>query len=332
MPCTGCTGAMFCSVDCAERGRGYHGKMCGYALDTDAAYERMILQSIAKAVAVYADNVDELMAFVESVRGRSGTAPTTMKQPKDEYGIFVQLKGGLHPSKGDNTAAWNFADRAFKIAMNLPEYARLFDTLQRQRFMQHLTFMQALIATKPRHCHKNEMTGVLWMGVAGAMLRPHCYPNVMRTFGDRHEVCVTIRPIEKGDQLLVAYIEDPEKSVRHRIFAEFGYWCECSKCVPVADSPDVSVIEADMECRKMLHHIHRGDLDRDASARRAIQEMCRKSLDKYGHLPHNKWLEVFMRAYEKSIHAEFGSDYCRERMIESFMANNKYVSVLRVKK
>lgn len=308
MPCDKCTLAMFCSVECVECGRAYHDMECGYLFNDgilDCA-PQFVARTIFMAI-VACGSVDELMAFVESVRGEVAGIPTSLIEPKGRYRAFLQLKLGVY-SEYERAAVRLQADYAYRYIVAMPTMADLFDTLVKQRFLMHLMLMHLILLGKNSSSGiKYDVNHVTSLGLVFSLFNHQCTPNLMNAGTGDKEVCITIRPIKKGEQLFITYVVNPKPNQRQYIFNEFGFWCECSKCVPVAvPMRDMLRMEMDGDnhaINSIIPFIH---LEQDVAERERMKRHCISFINRHGHLPYNKTLEFCIYVFKQCILYEYG--------------------------
>lgn len=291
MPCELCTTAMFCSAECIEQSCAFHPAECGYQYDGmgDNSIEYLV-RSILFAVHA-CDGVDNLMAFVERVRSEPPSIPTSLIEPLEKYRLFLQL-----PKKTKRSSEDIARQRAYCHIISIPEYKRWFNTMKKKRFLQHLIVMHAMILAA---------NGAMMMDTIGneactlmlihPLLKGACIANVRKGDVQGKDVTFTIRPVKAGEQLKM-----DSGSHRQQIFYDYGYWCECSKCVPIAISADVlSAMESDSAA------IDQNDpVADDPVIKQAFRERCVEFLNKYGDLPFHPSFErvadIFSKFYEHS--------------------------------
>lgn len=307
MPCTTCTIAMFCSSECMERGQAFHGKECGFIFN-DAVLDRSP-QFVARTIFMALDacnTVDELMQFVESVRSKAAGMPTTMNNPKDQYRAFLQLKLGLYHQNAILPAQLQ-ADYAYRFLMAMPAIACLFDTLAKERFLMHLIVMHLIILSKNSSAGlKSDTNSIISLSLVFSMFNHQCTASVMNTGTDDKEVFITIRPIKKGEQLFNSYVIRPKPNQRQYIFNEFGFWCKCTRCVPVnVPYREKRLMENDDNYHAIQRMMTFIDLGQDVSDREKIKNLCITFLDKYGHLPYNEPVNNVTYIFKQCILFEY---------------------------
>lgn len=307
IPCTMCTIAMFCSSECMERGRAFHPKECGF-LFSDSSMDRTP-QFVARTIFMALDackTVDELMKFVENVRSKEAGAPTSMTSPLDRYRAFLQLKLGLYHENAVLVTRLQ-ADYAYRFLMEMPEVAALFDTLVKQRFLMHLVLTHIIILSKNSSSgHKSDTNSITSLSLVFSMFNHQCTANVMNTGTDDKEVFITIRPIKKGGQLFNSYVIRPKPNQREYIFNEFGFWCKCTRCIPVKVSArDRHLMQNDENVHAIQSVMLFVDLDRDVADREKIKNHCIAFLNKFGHLPYNEQVDNVIFIFKQCILYEY---------------------------
>lgn len=306
--CAGCTVAMFCSAECLERGRAFHGPECGYVfndarLDRSAQY---VARSIFVALHACGGSVDELMAFVADARRDAQGMPASMTDAKDKYRVFLHLKFGLYHADAIQIILLQ-ADFAYRIVMAMPAMAAHFDTLAKRRFLQHLIAMHLIILSKNSSSGlKYDANHVTSIGLVFSLFNHQCTSNLMNAGVGDTEVCITIRPVRKGEQMFVTYVTQPKPNQRRYIFDEFGFWCKCTRCVPAAVRPTARrLMERDEHLAAVNRILPFFDCERDVADRAKVKEHCIKFLNAHGHLPSNDILEHIVKVFKSCILYEY---------------------------
>lgn len=145
------------------------------------------------------------------------------------------------------------------------------------------------------------------MGLIMSLFKHQCVMNIFRCAIDGKEAAFTVRPVKKGEQLYLSYRFDDELSSRQHIYDKFGFWCECSKCVPVAIPSEV--MQSMKEDEDILAMRFMGTTVAESIAMKPmIKEHCISFLNKYGHLPYNKLLEYALFGFIACIYYDCGRE------------------------
>lgn len=306
IPCKNCTIAMFCSVECVEKGRIYHGIECGFK-STNANRDcssRFVARTIFKALGACNGSVDELAAFVESVRNEPTVISTALMEPIDEYRLFLQL------SKSRAGRVSVIANSAYRFIMAIPEMERLFKTLTKKRFLMHLTCMHAsiLVNNGCGGAASNDMNQYSSISLVYSLFNHQCASNVFVHRIDDADVCFTIRPIEKGEQLFISYVKSTRPNRRQFIFDAFGFWCVCTKCVPVElESHQKRRMEKDEYYKAIQRFGPFNRYAREGVIPAEVKNHCIQFLNAFGRLPDNEILESIVSLYKQCISYEHGA-------------------------
>lgn len=305
LPCKNCTLAMFCSDECMERG---HGNECGYMISTTEQdqWSRHVLRLISLSLDT-CGGVGELMAFVEDVRREGIAIPTAANSPMDQLRMFLQLNQAIDGAgtRVVITQLFKQGDLTYRVAMGIPKTASLFDTSAKKRFLMHLITMYGNILMKTSYTdarrRSERLISVNSIGLVFGMFNHLCVPNVMcETVGGKR-ICITTRPIKKGDQLYVNYVSGADvmgvEISRETIYLLNGFWCKCEKCVPVPFSMyQKRLFESEWSYQAIHTMMAAKNVDW-----KLVHELCIEFLNKYGVFSYNEILEFIFTVFKKSI-------------------------------
>lgn len=293
IPCRRCPDAVFCGSDCIKRNRTHQWE-CGTffaSLKRISGFERVAfeIQILLTTIAIFPD-VQELMSFVESVLHEDpNRMPISLDDFKSKYRFFFKLET-LAADSSDDLLCNYFV---FKIIMEIPKIAALFDSEEKRRFLMHLTIHHAHITNTNSIGNNSSDHFAMSIGNVFSMLNHSCSPNLQNyAVGNRH-CCVTIRPIQKGEQLYIAYRRgDISTKERQKLLkSKWGFDCKCDKCIPTGESIGLDVIESDPHFHIVLQNLH------DETFRCQVKESCIEFLNKYGRSPWTKEIQMIVDAY-----------------------------------
>lgn len=237
--CDTCTYALFCSTNCKQNDK-YHKSVCEYKELNLIGNIKNDLQAVYFAVDTF-PNVDDLIEFLEDVvKDASTKIPQSLNDAKSKYRAFLQL----------NKLALSEKDRmeklligAYMVYLNLMARDSIkskFNTEKKRNFLMHLVLHHRCVIVS------SNLTLVdgTFKPVANifSYFNHSCAPNLLTInspeYGNRL-ICVTVRPIKKGEQLYVNYIDTQTRcsdkylqNIERRCFLHsiFGFECECENC------------------------------------------------------------------------------------------------------
>lgn len=290
MACSNCTDVLFCSEDCRDR-NGVHQKFCGATILRMPNAVKYYANSILIALNAFPD-VNELMRFVADVLSkRAIEIPKAANDIQSKYGLFLSLQ----PAK----IAELDIETVYKVyagLMNVPLIKRMFDTEASRRFLMHLVAEHSLIISQ--NCYGNP-SSVITTGCVMSLFNHACAPNVFNSTANNREVCITMRPIKKGQQLFVKYLCG-ERTTRERqviLLKRWGFLCKCDKCMygripmhaPLMFYPNYSKMYG--ECRMFQYFADKSGL----------KEKCEAYLRNFGHLQWQEQIGDILTMYTQCL-------------------------------
>lgn len=140
---------------------------------------------------------------------------------------------------------------------------------------------------------------LLTMGLIASLFNHQCASNLFNCNIEGKEVAITIRPVKQGEQLFLAYTKTRD---RHEVFDTYGFWCKCSKCVPV-DMPlnALHALNDDLIAIERIAEL----IDNDVTRWKDLKERCVHFLNVYGRLPFNSSFECVIRIFMKCLEFEY---------------------------
>lgn len=234
IPCTQCSSVLFCSNDCMNRNQ-FHKYECREGIRRGFKF---LNYSIFLAIEAFED-VTDLMAFVEEVLLEPpDKLPPSLHDSKSKYHLFFKLAiTGItlfHPLLRAHTH--------FTTLMKVVKIAILFETEEKRRFLMHLIVHHYLVLNS--NVFANEKAESLYM--LTSLFNHSCEPNISNRYNRNYMHCKTIKPVKKGDQLFISYIDNLNASTAERqneLKRLWNYICECPKCRStdeIRDNPAVS--------------------------------------------------------------------------------------------
>lgn len=295
--CSQCTDAVFCSEDCLNR-NNIHKMSCGASFHRMSMDMRLSLLSLLVAINTI-PNVKDLMDFVEdNLKLDPYAVPTSVLDSRARYAIFLKLNRIKTPL---NTL------RAYQIYTSLlaiPSINAVFDSSRKLRFLMHLVVHHMVV-------HKsngfNDVVGsqfdIASVACVLSLVNHSCAPNLFNFAVNNQEVCVTVRPIKKGEQLSIAYCAQGETTSRRQaaLKDKFGFTCNCEKCRPfvLGHSPSCGQMMAHPFVHAMRLRGATGIVARDERVQ--LRRMCIEFLRKFGHLPWSYEIEMAVDTFKKLI-------------------------------
>lgn len=295
--CSNCTDVMFCSEKCRDQNE-IHQKFCGAAIHRMPNDVKFIAKSILMALIAFS-SADELMDFVEDVLSKRGSEiPAAANDPKSKYGLFLNLQ----PAKWESFDI-SSAYRTFTGLLDMPFVQNMFNSEKSQRFLMHLIGEHFLIISN--NSYGGLVSSQSTMGTLATVLslfNHACAPNLFNSSTGNSEVCITMRPIKKGDQLFVKYLCG-DRTTRQRqeiLLKQYGFLCKCDKCEERCQPADRSRMKSDSSYKSLNAGIYYGDLSK-------LKHLCELFLKQYGGLPWSEEMGIVLKQYTQCLLDDFPS-------------------------
>lgn len=201
MPCTECVDVMFCSIECQQRS-AIHAKSCGTAIHRMPNNVKFIAKSILSAANAF-ESAKEMMDFAKEILTKRATqVPTAVNDPQSMYGMFLSLQ----PAKKE-TLDIAVVYQVFTAVLDIPFVKTMFQSKQIQRFLMHLIAEHFLIISN--NSYGGQLTSASTIGTTALVMsffNHACAPNLFNSSAANKEICISMRPIQKGEQLFVKYL------------------------------------------------------------------------------------------------------------------------------
>ncbi|XP_055296403.1 SET and MYND domain-containing protein 4-like [Sitodiplosis mosellana] len=296
MPCTECSDALFCSADCRDRSE-IHKVSCGATIHRMPNNVRYIARSILVALKSFT-NANDMMDFVANILSERATKiPAAANDVRSKYALFLSLQPAS-PGVLDIETVY----KVFKGLLEVPSVKAMFESKQSQRFLMHLIGEHFLIISN--NSYGGSLSSASSIGTTAlvmSLFNHACAPNVFNSSMGNKEVCITMRPIKKGQQLFVKYLCG-DRTTRQRqdmLLNQWGFLCKCDKCVPHCSPGDRSKMKSD-PCFKAL--VKSASINfYDITNFSQLTNKCVQFLKKYGHLPWSEEMDVVLKAYTKCL-------------------------------
>lgn len=237
--CEKCPYAAFCSIECMDKNK-FHKTVCEYKeLNKNDGIEND-LQALFFALDTF-PNVDDLMGFVEdAAKKESYEIPKSLNDAKSRYRAFLQLNKLSLSETDEKEKLINVAYVVYTNLLQRDLVKTKFDTEKKQSFLMHLVLHHRCVILSSSLMHLDKAFQPV--ATIFAYLNHSCAPNLLYinspNYGNRL-MCITVRPIKKGQQLFVNYMdlkircsEDYTKNTYRRRFLlnTFGFKCTCECC------------------------------------------------------------------------------------------------------
>lgn len=281
--CDRCPDAVFCSFDCMSD-NVTHQWVCGTFYPELHYKIQFQIQAILLACTTF-PNTEELMEFIESIRAEDAEEiPQSLLDAKSKYHFFLKLQ----KSKIFHAAHISQVKKIYEYLAMLPRVNVRFGTMEKRRFLMHLILHHLLVIRT-----NGIISGHPWSSMSVfnvlSMLNHSCAPNLYHPRRGKQQFCVTIRPIQKGQQLFISYLSPNDWSTmeqrQYKLKHSWGFDCICERChaehqQPIQDEPSIIVQQIQTDPFYQFVLANYGNPDRDCE----LFECCLKFLNKYGHL------------------------------------------------
>lgn len=300
--CSKCTDMMFCDENCQHQ-NDIHRQFCGANIHRMPGTVKYIAKSVLIAI-IAIPTVNELMDMVADVLSKRGIQkPPAANDFLSKYKLFLNLQPDK-PEKLDLELIY----KVFTALMDISMVKRMFNSEQSQRFLQHLIGLHLLIISNNSYGGLNMDTSTASSITLILSLFNHaCAPNVFNSTTGYAEVCITMRPIKKGEQVFTKYLCG-DRTTRQRqeiLLTQWGFVCKCDKCQPHCSVADRARMKSD-PCYRLLEsnlqRMYYGMCDF-----KALTPKCEEFLRKYGHLPWCEEIDVALKIYTKCLLDDFPS-------------------------
>lgn len=295
--CPNCTDVMFCDDDCLNRNE-VHKRICGMSVNRMSTPVRYIAKSIIIALIAF-KNANELIDFVEDYLSKRTTQlPIAGNDPKSKYALFLTLQSKEKSILDRNL---QLVYKMFSGLMNIPLIKREFPTKEKQRFLMHSVGEHFLIMANNSF---GGLTNESYTGTTALLLslfNHACAPNIFNSSAVNKEVCITMRPIKKGEQLFIKYLCG-DRTTRERQGILLGQWhflCKCDKCIPRCERADRLRMKNDA-CLKALQSAFSFKYT-GFKYDPILPTKCVQFLEKYGHLPWSVEMDVALKYYTQCL-------------------------------
>lgn len=221
IPCPNCADVYFCDSQCMQS-NAFHIFDCQTAYHRMPQHIRYNIRTILIAMSAFAANIDDLMSFVEQCVS-SDNLPRTVNDLQSKYWFYLKLHKS--PMKEEIE---QFTGIIFKYIMAIPKIKNLFDSERKRRFL--LGLLSHHYAINIINSFGDETS--LCIFAVSSFFNHSCAPNLANQQRANLMYCRTSRPIQKGEQLFISYLDNdqPTESRKNILRTSFHFECKCSKC------------------------------------------------------------------------------------------------------
>lgn len=188
--------------------------------------------------------------------------------------------------------------------MENDDFHELFEETTHDRFLMHLIGHHiCAIRYGTVGASIGENDGTMIYPIVGRFFNHSCYPNAILVTSDRHSIAITIRPIEKGEKVTIAYLPDelnlPTRERRQHLLEQYRILCMCERCeITVVTSHDCCNGQHKMDEQSKSNIKNQCNLDpKKQPKRRKLTNQCVKYLNRNGR---DEWcsnISMVLHAY-----------------------------------
>lgn len=296
--CEDCTLTIYCDNECKQKNH-LHKHDYGLTYDDNESLNGE-LQLIARSVFFAMDalkSADKLIEFVARVK-ISNWKPKPIQDDPSKYELFLMLCASIDKNQTDELMIK--AKKLYTILLKLKTITRFFKSATEKRFLMHLVTYHVIIIKKNSiEAIQNRCQRVGTLGLVFSLFNHACAPNLLNFSVGHQQICITLRPVRKGDQLFVSYItaDMPTRMRQLQLMQNFGFLCKCDKCVPKSQPENVARLVTDPDFKFLQLNINSDLLVQ--KIRQDIKQKCINLLNKYGRFwsPELQFvLDLFIKA------------------------------------
>lgn len=289
--CKNCANTVFCYGSCSEK-KGVHQLECSsfFHVIGDTTL-KLPIQTVLMAIEMFR-SIDDLMDFTERVF-KMKRIPKSTKNLQSRYALFLNLSPYL-----DEERIYP-AYQAYMSLMSIAQVKHLFNTERKRQFLMHLTLHHLTVI--PQNSFRHERFDGDWICAdyiydVMSLINHSCVPNVFN-HSTPNEVgyCVTMRPIQKGEQIFINYLgNECKESLEHRqkSLKTWDFECKCEKCVFQSSSEKTSYderqkIKSNPSFKFVIKNCQKNyckESNADLHIRPRLKRECVNFLQQFGHL------------------------------------------------
>lgn len=310
-PCEKCSIALFCT-SCLTN--DLHEYECGISCSPNLmpnGNTMHLVRGILMAIRLF-PNIDKLIEFVEqAIQSNRKEIPSDLVSAKSKYRAFLKLSTNLKKISDEIFGDTNVRDffMAWEVLKNIPKLKKTLQLKKHRNFLMHLLFHHVQIRDKNIHRvrpwwldeFEDEVELSYFFGRT-AVMEPYfqrsCAPNVLYTDCDANSVYITVRPIKKGEQILISgsnFLNPQAASVLWDVI------CKCKRCRGNTATPAQQLrLESDPD----FHDIEQSykDLNQTFNDDKKLQAVINKCIAFQRKYSGVFWTYEIQRAMEIFIH------------------------------
>lgn len=313
VPCPKCTDVSFCKGKCEIN--PLHKIECGMRFNPleprNDSHLMNIFRSVVFVINMFPD-VKNLIEFVEqSIDGDyMKTIPDQLIDDRAKYRAFLQLWYSNNFMESKEFAIGVYS--VYHMLMSVSSIRNKFPSFKLQRFLlnlvgHHLCVIQCNAGGLiPSEDDENSTCPdfIETHTIVTSYINHSCAPNLDLIPVDDCKMCITIRPIKKGEQVFLSYFRNDksEKTIRNDCRQKFlkllfNVECECERCCLEFPTPtEHKILRADplyyrFELFGKASHEYNG------KEREKVLSLIENFLNKHGHLNWTKDFQIVAHKY-----------------------------------
>lgn len=272
--CPKCTVGTFCDEKCMNHDK-IHKMLCNGGIHALESQLQTQVNSILTAINWFAQS-DDLINMVETVlKENPDIIPTSCSSEHTKYHFYLKLNRSTSSLNNDKLLN---VRKVYNCIMMIPEVHNSFNSIVKQRFLMHLCAHHYLVNVSNGFGGESNH----WIALLSSLMNHSCAPNVFWSDYEDKSLCITIRPIKKGEQLFINYIGDKERSRQERKCELLRIWkfqCKCIRCEPQVPKHKIYELLSDPFFKMIIRDRH--SIHKDGH-RSILKKNCINCLKKYG--------------------------------------------------
>lgn len=194
--------------------------------------------------------------------------------------------------------------------MDNDELAELFEVDDHERFLMHLIGHHiCALQYAPPIVAAGENDGTSIYSIIGRFFGHSCFPNAVLVTSDRSTVAITIRPIEKNEEVTVSYLSNDEldRSTKYRrkcLIERYRLMCFCKRCSEMSTVVYNSKTKLSQQQKNEFRNASNREPKKQAK-RRKLTVACTKYLITNGR---EKWcddLSLVLHTYTQLLRTKY---------------------------
>lgn len=325
VPCKKCTLALFCYNDEKCLNNSYHQIECGMEMVSSDDALSCLKMDVVRSILVVLDlfpNAKDLMEFVENAitSEKASRIAQNITDDRQMYEAFLQL---WYPAKLCDENWFSMLVQLIHCTLLKKSIIKKkFSSVNLQRFLMHLIGHHFCII----YCNRG---GISFsdpgkecayvtdesLGIISSYMNHSCAPNIDIIPGDDFKLCVTIRPIKKGEQLFVSYFRSHierrsmnKKSRRDNLQKMFDFNCECERCIDAHPTTAESNAMKKDEVFNAIRLNTKTPSKYSEAESTMMMTKCLEFLNKYGHLKWAPEMEIVGDRYIEALARKYRNE------------------------